>query len=149
MSIKQPNSFYKFAKMKSKDEEFVILFDGFCGLCNSTVDWLIKKDANAVLQYSPLQGKFANDIGCSAKNLSHPDSIIIYTEGKFFDKSTAALLIAKKLPFPWKLFYTFKIIPKGFRNLLYDFIASNRYKWFGKSETCRIPFGTEKKLFID
>jgi len=149
LSLNQPISFHIFALMKSKEHEIVILFDGFCGLCNSTVDWLIKKDHNSILRYSPLQGKLAKDIGCHIENISHPDSIIIFLNGKLFDKSTAALLIAKKLPFPWKLLYAFIIIPAGFRNLIYDFIASNRYKWFGKSKTCRVPSPKEKNLFID
>lgn len=135
--------------MESNNNQIVILFDGVCGLCNKSVSWLIKKDNHAYLRYTSLQGEFSKNLKINSSNFPTSDSLIIIKDGKIFNKSTAALLIAKKLPIPWKLFYAFIIIPKGFRDIIYDFIAFNRYKWFGKSKTCRIPNSKEKHLFLD
>ena len=77
------------------------------------------------------------------------DSIVLLKQGKTFIKSEAALLIAKELKFPWSMFQVFLIIPKFFRDPLYNFIAKRRYKWFGKKESCMIPTPELKSRFLD
>jgi predicted DCC family thiol-disulfide oxidoreductase YuxK len=77
------------------------------------------------------------------------DSVLLFEEGKIYYKSTAALKIAKDLPGLWKLFYALIIIPVPLRDIIYDYIAKNRYKWFGKKEECMIPTEEIKELFLD
>tara|TARA_R110002050_G_scaffold102774_1_gene211620 strand:+ start:63773 stop:64180 length:408 start_codon:yes stop_codon:yes gene_type:complete len=126
----------------------IILFDGVCGLCNMWVDWVIKKDTHRVFKYSPIQGQFAKQLQLESSLINHPQSIIYLNKDKTLVKSKAALHIAKELPFPWKLLFIFSIIPVFLRDPIYDYIAKNRYAWFGKSESCRIPTSQEKNLFI-
>ena len=135
--------------MNSRNHQVIILFDGVCGLCNQSVNWLITKDEKNIFQFTPLQGRFTKELKANSKNFPESDSLMIYLNENIYDKSTAALYIAKKLPIPWKLFYAFIIVPKGFRDIIYDYIAANRFNWFGKSDTCRIPNTKEKHLFID
>jgi len=127
-----------------------ILFDGVCNLCNSSVDFVIRRDQNDTFQFASLQSSYArnhplipND---PTKNL---DTVILLKDQKVYTKSSAALRIAKELNGFWPLLYLFVLIPKAFRDLVYDWVASNRYRWFGKSETCRIPTEKECSKFID
>jgi predicted DCC family thiol-disulfide oxidoreductase YuxK len=128
----------------------IIFFDGVCNLCNSSVNFIIDRDKNRYFRYSALQSDTA------AKYLSnlepnHTDlgTILLLENGKVYAKSTAALRIARKLSTLWPLLYVFIIIPPFLRNIIYDFIARNRYKWFGKQETCRIPEPELKSLFLE
>ena len=135
--------------MEPKNNQIVILFDGVCGLCNKSVSWIISKDRTNQFRYSSLQGEYTIGLKTKSEEFPTSDSLILIMDGQIFDKSTAALLITKKLPIPWKLLYAFIIIPKSLRDVVYDYIATNRYKWFGKSDTCKTPNYTENHLFID
>ena len=127
----------------------VILFDGYCGLCNKSVDWLLEKDAYHHLMFSSLQGDFAKTLPLTNVNLSAPNSLVVWENNKAFQKSEGVFRILKKLPFPWKLFLIFSILPSFITDATYDIIARNRNKWFGKSQSCRIPTQEEKHFFID
>lgn len=127
----------------------VVIFDGVCNFCNATVNFLLQKDKEGVLRFAANQSEtgqgLLHDNGIYTENI---ETIYFYDEGKLYDKSSAALHIAKNLPFPWKIAYIFIIIPAFIRNFFYQFIAQNRYKWFGKKETCRIPSPTERAKFL-
>lgn len=120
----------------------LILFDGVCNLCNSSVLFVIKRDKKNVFLFAPLQSKIGQAI-INEFNIDtvQTDSILLYNPEtrKIYSKSTAALKIAKSLSFPTKTLSIFLIIPSFIRNWVYDFIAKNRYKWFGKKESCMIP----------
>jgi predicted DCC family thiol-disulfide oxidoreductase YuxK len=135
--------------MNIQEYDNVIFFDGYCGLCNKSVDWIIQKDSEHKFRFSPLQGELKLRLEESGLHFPQSDSIIMVSKNKILEKSTAALRIAKELPFPWKLLSVFSIFPRVIRDYVYDYIARNRFKWFGKSETCRIPTPNEKSLFID
>lgn len=129
----------------------LILFDGVCNLCNSSVNYVIKHDKNNVFMFAPLQGETGKAI-FNEYNLevSKIDSIILYSEEKGIKiKSTAALNIASKLGFPNNLLTIFLIIPPFIRNWVYNFIAKNRYKWYGKKESCRIPTPELRAKFLN
>lgn len=114
----------------------IILFDGVCNLCNDTVNFVIKKDKRNVFKFATLQSQFAEGFGFDPKKM---DSIILIDGNKHYSKSTAALHIAKNLSGAYPLLFGFIILPKFFRDWVYNYIAKNRYKWFGKKESCMIP----------
>jgi len=129
----------------------IILFDGVCNLCNSVVNFIIRHDKNDVFRYASLQ----SDIGIKLANerkidTSKLDSIILIDPKiAYYHKSTAALHIAKQLSGIYPLLFVYIILPKFIRDWIYDIIAKNRYKWFGKKDSCIIPTPELKSLFID
>ncbi len=127
----------------------LILFDGVCNFCNFWVNFIIDRDSKAFFKFTAVQSDTARQI-LKSNNIDaiKIDSIVLVINGKIFFKSSAAFQIARKLDGFWKLLYIFIIIPPFMRDGIYDFIASNRYKWFGKRETCRIPTDDEKHRFI-
>jgi predicted DCC family thiol-disulfide oxidoreductase YuxK len=128
----------------------VILFDGVCNLCNGSVIFIIKRDAQAKLKFASLQSDYGIqqmqrfNLSTSALN-----SVLLIKEGRLFQKSNAALEIASMLDGIWPLLYVFKIIPRFMRDVIYDGIAKNRYRWFGKKEECMIPTPDMKARFIN
>ena len=128
----------------------IILFDGFCNLCESSVIFVIKHDKKDIFRFVALQSDLGNEIvkhiGLNSK---HIDSVILYEPGiSYFYKSAAAIEIAKDLGGFFHLGTIFKIIPNGLRNLLYDYIAKNRYSWYGKKDNCLIPTDEIKSKFL-
>ena len=129
----------------------LILFDGVCNLCNSSVQCVIKHDKDNRFMFAPLQGKTGQQI-ISKYNIdtSNTDSILLYAEDKGLKvKSSAVLHIAKDLGFPFALLAIFLILPAFTRHWVYDFIAKKRYKWYGKKEACIIPTPELKSKFLD
>ena len=134
----------------SKENSKVILFDGVCNLCNNSVKFIIKNDKRNIFKFAPIQGKYGIKIQNSYNiNTTQINSIILVDGEKTFTKSSAALRIAKDLKAPFFMFYVFIIIPVFIRNFIYDLIAKNRYKWFGKMESCMIPSNELKNKFFD
>lgn len=128
----------------------IILFDGVCNLCDSAVQFIIKHDKKDVFRFVALQSELGQDIlkhiGIADKNI---DSIILYEPGiAYYYKSQAALEIAKSLGGFFHLGTLFRIIPTGISNQLYDYIAKNRYKWYGKKDICMIPTLELKSKFL-
>ncbi|AEE20484.1 thiol-disulfide oxidoreductase DCC family protein [Dokdonia sp. 4H-3-7-5] len=128
----------------------IILFDGVCNLCNGAITFIIQRDKNDVFRYAPLQSEVGKNLAAKHHiDLNKIDSIILVTEDKAYSKSTAALRIAKHLYGGWPLLAVFLILPRFLRNAVYDFIARNRYKWFGKKDACMIPTPELKSKFLD
>jgi len=129
----------------------IILFDGICNLCNDVVLKVIKYDKKNIFLFSSLQSKIGKEITDHLGiEISKIDSIILYEPGVSYDiKSTAALKIIQDFKGIWSLTYILFLFPEGFRNLIYDYIAKNRYKWFGKKEKCMIPTPELKEKFLD
>ena len=135
--------------MDIKSEHKIILFDGVCNLCNSTVVRVIKKDKSDLFRFTTLQGAVGQVIVTEhGIDTAKTDSIILIDNKKAFTKSTAALRIAKDLSGAYPLLYGFIIIPKPIRDWVYDYIAKNRYKWYGKKDSCMIPTPELKKKFL-
>lgn len=136
--------------MNSEFTYKVILFDGVCNLCNSSVNFVIRHDKKGVFKFAPLQSDFGTktlkkyDI-----NPKDTDSIILIDQDKSYIKSSAALYIAKDLSGAYPLLFTFMIVPKFIRNWVYDYVAKNRYRWYGKKDSCMIPTPELKGKFID
>ena len=129
----------------------LILFDGVCNPCNSSVQYVIKHDKKDLFMFTALQSEIGQQIIEKHKiDTSKIDSILLYTQEHGIDyKSTAALKIAYHLGFPNSLMSVFFIIPTFIRNWVYDYIAKNRYKWYGKKESCMIPTPELKSKFLD
>ncbi|KAB1158251.1 DUF393 domain-containing protein [Flavobacterium luteum] len=128
----------------------IILFDGVCNLCESSVQFVIQHDKKDVFRFVALQSelgqKIIHHIGIQDKNI---DSVILYEPGvAYYYKSSAALQIAKNLGGFFHFGTFFKIIPTGLRNVLYDYIAKNRYGWYGKKSSCMIPTEELKAKFL-
>ncbi|MFT6698781.1 MAG: putative DCC family thiol-disulfide oxidoreductase YuxK [Porticoccaceae bacterium] len=119
----------------------IVIFDGVCNLCNSSVLKVIKNDKKNTFLFAALQSKSGQEIINYLKiDISKIDSIILYEPGVSYDiKSTAVLKVMNDFGGLWFLTQAFFIFPEGLRNFIYDYIAKNRYKWFGKKESCMIP----------
>ena len=126
----------------------IVLFDGVCNLCNSSVDCIIRHEKSHKLQFASLQ----SDVGKSIVNKSGldeiPDSVMLYVDGKLLIRSDAVLAISTYLKRPYAYGIIFKYVPKILRDSVYNLIAKNRYRWFGKRETCRVPSADERERFL-
>ncbi|UII32500.1 thiol-disulfide oxidoreductase DCC family protein [Fulvivirga ulvae] len=129
----------------------LILFDGVCNLCNGTVNFVLDRDHVKRFVFGSLQSEKSKEILLSYNyDPEALNSIVVITKsGKLMDKSDAALHIARQLPGGWKLLYIFKILPRFIRDAVYDLIAANRYKWFGRQDACRMPNPELKQRFLD
>jgi len=134
--------------MKSKNHK-IILFDGVCNLCNGAVTYIIKRDKKNVFKFAALQSEIGRELTSKFNiDTTKVDSIILIDGEKHYEKSSAALHIAKNLSGAYPLLFGFMIVPKFIRNAVYDYIAKNRYKWFGKKESCMIPTAELKSKFL-
>ena len=128
----------------------IILFDGVCNLCNKTVQFVIKKDREKKFRFASLQGSSGQRI---LKDLKIPadifHSFILLEDDKVYERSTAALRLLKLLGRGWQFFYIFILLPKPIRDGIYNWISRNRYKWFGKKDSCMIPEGGVKDRFLN
>jgi predicted DCC family thiol-disulfide oxidoreductase YuxK len=129
----------------------LILFDGVCNLCNSSVQYVIKHDKKNTFMFTALQSETGQQIiKAHSIDTCKTDSILLYSpENGVVSKSTAALKIASELGFPINLMRVFFIVPPFIRNWVYDYIAKNRYKWYGKQESCWIPTPELKSKFLE
>ena len=134
--------------MKSKKHN-IILFDGVCNLCNGAVAFIIKRDKKSVFKFAALQSEIgAKLIAKFNIDTQKVDSIILIDGDEYYEKSSAALHIAKHLSGAYPLLFGFMVVPKFIRNSVYDYVAKNRYKWFGKKESCMIPTAELKSKFL-
>jgi len=130
--------------------EHIILFDGVCNLCNTAVQFVIRRDPSAKFVYASLQGSAGKQL-LKKHNLSENDfhSFVYIENGKAYTKSTGALRVCKHLKGFYRLLYGFIIVPKFIRDLVYDWVARYRFKWFGKKDECMIPTPELKARFLD
>ena len=126
----------------------IILFDGECNFCNSSVQFIIKRDKQAYFTFASLQSEIGKTYRKQFGIPEDVDSLILIEGEHCYIKSSAALRICKKLDGGWKLLAAFLLIPPSLRNICYDGMAKNRYKWFGKQERCMLPSPEIKKRFL-
>ncbi len=136
-------------EMSIPKDKKIILFDGVCNLCNDAITFVIKRDPHDHFRYAPLQGETgAHFIKKYNIDTTKVDSIILIDQDNVYIKATAALKIACHLSGAYPLMRIFFIIPSFVRNWAYDYIAKNRYKWYGKKEACMIPTPELKAKFL-
>lgn len=128
----------------------ILLFDGVCNLCSSSVQFVLARNKKENIQFASLQSSYARQKLKEAKlPANYTDSLVLVENGKYYVKSDAALQLAKYLTGFWKLASLLRIIPRFVRDPLYTWIAHNRYDWFGKSDACWIPSAKWKNRFLD
>lgn len=127
----------------------VILFDGVCNLCNGAVNFVIKRDTISQFKFAALQSEAGQKL-LQQYNLPRENfnSFIFIEKGKVYTKSAAALKVCKSLTGLWPILYGFIIVPSFIRNAVYQWIAKNRYKWFGKKQQCMLPTAALKNRFL-
>jgi predicted DCC family thiol-disulfide oxidoreductase YuxK len=131
------------------NNQHIILFDGICNFCNFWVNFIIDRDKKNIFRFAALQSERGQELldrfQMDSKSL---DTFVLIEDKKVYTKSTAALKISRKLIGIWRSFYFLILIPKPIRDFIYTLIAKNRYKFFGKRSTCRIPTEEEKEKFL-
>jgi predicted DCC family thiol-disulfide oxidoreductase YuxK len=127
----------------------IILFDGICNFCNSSVQFIIKRDPAGYFKFASLQSDTGQQLLKRYGVSKEIDSLIVIEEQKVYIKSKAALQICRKLTGFWRFFSILMVLPPIFRDFLYDRVAKNRYNWFGKSDSCMLPTAEMKKRFLD
>lgn len=132
------------------NDKKIILFDGVCNFCNFWVNYVIEKDKNDLFRFASLQSELGKSV-LRQLNLSENilDTFVLLDEKKYFLRSTAALKVVKDIKSWLKVLYPLIILPGFLRDWVYNLVAKNRYKIFGKSEFCRIPSEEEKSKFIE
>ena len=131
------------------NESPVILFDGVCNFCNRAVNFVIKRDKNKKIRYAPLQSAAGQKLVLTyGLPVNKMESLVFIENGKAYRRSTAALRICRHLKTLWPLCYGCIIVPEFIRDGIYDWIARNRYKWFGVCEQCMIPPPEIKERFL-
>ncbi|MBI2731714.1 MAG: thiol-disulfide oxidoreductase DCC family protein [Sphingobacteriales bacterium] len=128
----------------------IVLFDGVCNLCSGSVQFILKRDKKDQFLFSSLQGNFGQRIlkeyHLSSDNFN---SFLLLEGGKLYTRSSGALRMLKHLGGGWNLLYIFIIVPTFIRDAVYNFIAKNRYKWFGKMNECWLPNPVWKNKFLE
>lgn len=127
----------------------LVLFDGVCHFCNNSVNFIIDRDPKKKFVFAPLQSELAKtELKKFGEDTVKIDTIILIQNNKIYKRSRAALEIAKQLNGLWSLCYVFIIVPGFIRDIAYNLIAKNRYKWFGQLEACRIPTPEMRERFL-
>ncbi|SLK03969.1 MULTISPECIES: thiol-disulfide oxidoreductase DCC family protein [unclassified Paenibacillus] len=127
----------------------IVLVDGVCHFCQGLTKWIIKRDPEGKYHFASLQSDVAKKL-LEKGNLSTDsmDTFVLIEDEKYYTRSTAALRLAKGLKFPYPLLYVLIIVPKFIRNAIYNTVARNRYRWFGKDEACMLPTPEIKDRFL-
>ena len=137
----------------SNSSNNIIFFDGYCILCNSFIDFLFRRDKRQKLFFSPLQSKTASNIfpklGYSSEEMSELDSLVYLKNQHIKIRSDAVLSVLFDIGGIYRASVIFYLIPKFLRDVMYDQIASKRYKWFGKRLNCRVPNTEEKNRILE
>lgn len=128
----------------------ILLFDGVCNLCSGTVRFVLARDCRHRIRFASLQSSVARDLlGRAGVPLDRLDTLVLLDGGSVYVRSDAALRIAGKLCRAWPLLRAFWIVPRPLRDLVYDWIARNRYRWFGRTDACWIPEAPVRDRFLD
>lgn len=129
----------------------VVLFDGVCNLCNGAVHFILDRDPDERMQFASLQSDAGKELlrtrGFPIPE-GDPNSVLLVVDERVYDGSGAALRIAARMKWPWKIFAVFLVVPWFLRDLVYYLIAKNRYRLFGKSEACRVPTPELRARFL-
>lgn len=127
----------------------ILLFDGVCNLCNASVQWVLLRDKKAQFRFAALQSEIGQQLlKRHGLDSEHFDTVVLAVGENIFLRSDAPLEIARRLGGAWQLLYGFKIVPRPLRDALYNFVARNRYRWFGRQESCMLPRPEWKARFL-
>ncbi len=135
--------------MKSAQSSLILLFDGVCHLCAGSVQWVLKRDRAGLFRFASLQSEVGQQL---LKDLGIPetmDTVVVVVGDRAYVRSDAALEVVRRLGFPWSLLAVFRVVPRSIRDVVYDWIAHHRYRWFGRSETCWMPRAEWRERFLE
>jgi predicted DCC family thiol-disulfide oxidoreductase YuxK len=132
------------------DEHPILVFDGVCNLCNGAIQFIIPRDPEGKIRFAPLQSELGVDIrdqsGISTDNL---ETVVFVDDGLAYTKSDAAIRIGEQLGGVFRLLSLGRLVPRRLRDRIYDFVAENRYDWFGQKDQCMIPDEDVSDRFLD
>ena len=127
----------------------IVLFDGVCNFCNSTINFVIERDKDGYFKFAPLQSEIGEELMATHDiDRIETDSVILVEDGKAFTHSDAALRIAKRLDGFWSWTYALSVIPRPIRDLGYRFFARHRYRLFGRRDACMMPTPEVRARFL-
>ncbi|WP_079479160.1 thiol-disulfide oxidoreductase DCC family protein [Halobacillus salinus] len=126
----------------------IILFDGECHFCDWSVQFVMKRDPYGYFHFAALQSDTGQRLLAKHDIPVGLDSFVLIEGDRYFMESTAALRVCKKLNGIWPIIYIFRLLPNSIRNPVYQFIARNRYKWFGKKNQCMLPTPDQRDRFL-
>lgn len=132
----------------SKPQGPVILFDGICNLCQASVKWVIRNDPEGVFKMASLQSQAAQAI-LGERSVAMPDSVVLVDEEGVHTESMAAIRVARRLGRPWWVARLGPLVPRPLRDAVYRFVARNRYRWFGRQDSCMVPTPELRSRFLD
>lgn len=132
------------------DLPIILLIDGNCLLCNGITKFVAKRDKNLIFRFASLQSQ-AGQALLRAGNLPTDDidTFVMIQDGRYYTKSDAALRVLRRLDGWWRIFYIFIAVPLNWRNRFYDFIARNRFRWFGTADACSLPTSQLINRFLE
>ena len=135
--------------MSGPKDQYVLLFDGVCNLCNASVVFVLKHERTAQIRFASLQSDAAKKLLLQHKyKFKDLRSILFIEGGEIYERSEAVLRISGHLKYPWRLAKVFRVLPRNWLDRAYDLIADNRYRWFGKKESCTTFLPEHKNRFI-
>ncbi|MFJ7827288.1 thiol-disulfide oxidoreductase DCC family protein [Psychrobacillus sp. NPDC096623] len=126
----------------------IILFDGECNFCDASVQFIIKRDPKGYFQFAAQQSEIGEELKRQYAIPEAMDSLVVVDQHKVYNSSDAALHITKHLSGLWGFLYVLKLVPKRLRDIVYKFVAKNRYAWFGKKDSCSIPSPEIRNRFL-
>ncbi len=133
----------------SEEKRILVFFDGVCHLCQGTVQFILKRDRHQRFAFAPLQGETAKQyLSFPSEALAMPESVIVWHEGKTRERAAAIFYILQNLSWPWSWLSVFRFVPTFVSDPLYRLVARNRYRWFGRSESCMMPRTEWKQQFL-
>lgn len=128
----------------------IVLVDGVCHFCQGATKFIIQRDPKGIFHFASIQSEVGQKLlkkgGIPTETM---DTFILIENGKYYTRSTGALRIARQLRFAWPLLYAFIIVPRFLRNAVYNYVARNRYRWFGKSDQCMLPTPEIRERFVE
>lgn len=134
--------------MEAHDGPPVVFFDGVCGLCNGTVDWLLARDRRARLRFAPLQGETARRLLGELPEDALEWTFLLRDGAGTHERSDAVLGALQHVGGPWSLIRVLRLVPRALRDAVYRFVARRRYRWFGRRDACRLPSTAERERFL-
>jgi predicted DCC family thiol-disulfide oxidoreductase YuxK len=126
-----------------------MLFDGVCNLCNGAVDFVLRHDKDGRVCVAALQSEAGRRLLAEHGLSAAMDSVVLIEGGRSYERSGAVLRLSRLLGMPWRLLYGAMVIPAPLRDRLYDWVASRRYRWFGRRDSCRTPTAAERARFLE
>jgi len=132
------------------DDHSILLFDGVCNLCNGAIQFIIPRDPAGTIRFAPLQSGLGTRVQQQAGlSIDDLETVVLVEDGLAYTKSDAAIRVGEQLGGVYRLLSVGRLVPRGLRDRIYDFVADNRYDWFGRKDQCMIPDEDVSDRFLE